>query len=94
MGRKKIDEACHRNFNRLTNNLAFGAKSGRFGEGFIVFCIGRLSELDHRSKRFVMCDLILSGMESSDKYSPYLEQLRKEFDELEQSPEAQENVNH
>lgn len=78
--RKSGGESSARTFGRLVNNFSFGEKAGKHGEHFIGFCIDRLSTIDHRSKRFVMCDLMLAGLESSSNYSCYLEQLKKEFE--------------
>ena len=65
----------------LVNNFMVGVRSDKFGEGFLDYCIRRLAELDHRSKRFVMCDLMREGLEKSDKYSAFVGQLKREYSE-------------
>ncbi len=63
----------------LVNNFRFGIRTNKCDEEFLDYCIGRLAELDHRSKRFVMCDLIREGLTKSEKYSEFKEQLEQEY---------------
>ena len=58
------------------------ARSGdeRYGADFSYFCISRLNEILGQSKRFIMCKLLESGLLSSELYSPYLSQLKTEYE--------------
>jgi hypothetical protein len=67
------------NLRRMVSNFESGLPSGKYGEVFLDFAIRRLSEMDGRSKRFVMCALLKDGLRSSDMYSRHLPQLEEEF---------------
>lgn len=66
---------------RLILNLNLGASNSKHGEDFLGFCIDYLSEKDMRSKRFVLCDLLFSGLKTSERYSCELENIKKAFEE-------------
>lgn len=81
--KRKSDGFPNRTFARLCTNLRSGVDSDKNGENFISFCIDYLSSKDQRTQRFVMCDLLMSGLKSSTRYSGYLEEMKQIFDSAE-----------
>lgn len=93
MGQKKnIGKSGSKIISGLFNNFVFGEKVGKYGEQFISFCIDSIAKMDHRSKRFVMCDLLLSGLKHSERYSGYYDGLMQEFKKRSEEVPAESTV--
>lgn len=66
---------------RMANSLRQGATLDRNGERFLNYALDRISELDNRSKRHVMCSLLYFALQGDPRYGRYYEVLRKEYEE-------------
>ena len=54
----------------------------RNNAGFLDFCITRLYEMHGQSKRFIMCRLMMQGLETDPLYSQEMGRLKDEFESL------------
>ena len=77
--KRKSDSSPNRTFARLFTNLSSGISSDKNGEKFISFCIDFLAEKDQRTQRFVMCDLLMAGLQHSERYATHYEEMKKLF---------------
>lgn len=80
--KRKSDNSPNRTFARLYTNLSSGSNSDKNGEKYISFCIDYLAHKDQRTQRFVMCDLLMAGLQHSERYGAYHDEMKKLFDEI------------
>ena len=74
----------HKEINSMFTSIQAMAKTDndRYDAGFSYFCISRLNEKLGQSKRFIMCKLLETGLAANTQYSPYLSDLRKEYEKV------------
>lgn len=84
MRRKKSPEEFNetQSVNALMTNFMNMVKLDpeRNNASFLDYCITRLYEKHGQTKRFIMCRLLMRGLETDPLYSNDIEELRKEFD--------------
>ena len=66
---------------RLISNLKLGVESNKHGEEFLGFCVNELASKDMRSIRFVLCDLLIAGLQSSERYKGEYENLKAAYEQ-------------
>lgn len=65
---------------KIANNLRQGSRLDRHGERFLNYALDRLSELDSRSKRFVLCSLLHYALTNDPRYSRFYDQLKAGYE--------------
>lgn len=89
MSRRKSDASPSKTMARLYTNLSLAKDSGKNGEHFICFAIDYLVKIDERTRRFIMCDLLIAGMQTSERYGTYFNEMMDEYKKLNPQSEVE-----